>query len=154
MSWRSAQLGSQLCDQDNLIIRLFKGQSVKYVGADIDFSKNLVIDNNSSNLILILNESMWVSDLYKILHKNLTPSVTTFYIGINRYRVLGNDSNIAINNTIHHGENIIHLVNTIINNLGYSIIKQGTHDDDLGQYFNFVQPLTWIYGLYNENKSN
>jgi hypothetical protein len=73
---------------------------------------------------------------------------------INRYQITGNDTNMLIKNTTHHGENIIKVVDQIISKLNYKIIKQGTHDDDRGRYFNFVQPLTWIYGSHVTDKSN
>jgi len=154
MSWRTTQLGNRLCDQDQLILDLFKDQSVKYVGYDSEFAQHLNVNNNSNNLILILNQPVWVSELYKILHQNLLTPVDKFYIGVNRYTILGNDTNIVIENTNQHGTNIIQIINKIITKLNYTIVNQGTHDNDLGRYFNFVQPLTWIYGSYVTDQSN
>jgi hypothetical protein len=154
MSWRSTQLGDNLCDQDQLIIDLFKNQSVKYVGSDCEFAQHLNSDNKSNNLILILDQPVWVSDLYKILCKNLLTPVDKFYIGINRYVILGNDTDIVIENINQHGTDIIQLVARIITKLNYTIIDQGTYDNDRGRYFNFVQPLTWIYGSYVTDQSN
>lgn len=154
MSRRSVQLGNNLCDQDQLIINLFKNQSVKYVGSDYEFAQHLNIDNKSNNLILILDQPVWVSDLYKILYKNLLTPVDKFYIGVNRYIILGNDTDIVIENTNQHGTDIIQTINKIITKLNYTIVDQGTCDNDRGRHFNFVQPLTWIYGSYVTDQSN
>jgi hypothetical protein len=154
MSWRSTQLNDQFCDQDRIILELFKNKSVRYVGNDYKFAQHLSIDNNSNNLVLIINDPMWISELCDYLINHLAFPITTFYVGINRYQITGNDTNMLIKNTDHQGENIIKVVDQIISKLNYKIIKQGSYDNDRGRYFNFVQPLTWIYGLHATDKSN
>ena len=153
MSWRRTQLGNQLCDQDQLILDLFNNQSVRYIGNDVEFAQHLVLDNTSTNLILVLNNPIWISDLYRILHKNLTFPVTDFYIGINRYYILGNDTNMMIEDLGQAGTNIIQVVNNIVGKLNCKITKHGTYDHDHSRHFNFVQPLTWVYGSYVTNSS-
>tara|TARA_R110000868_G_scaffold214205_1_gene464308 strand:- start:1168 stop:1632 length:465 start_codon:yes stop_codon:yes gene_type:complete len=153
MTWRHTQLENQLCDQDQLILGLFNNQSVRYIGNDVKFAEHLVLDNTATNLILILNDPIWISDLYHILHKNLIFPITNFYIGINRYHILGNDTTIVIENLGQAGANIIQVVDKIISKLNFKITKHGTHDNDLGRHFNFVQPLTWAYGSHVTNSS-
>jgi hypothetical protein len=153
MSWRRTQLENQLCDQDQLILELFNNQPVRYIGNDVEFARHLILDNTSTNLILVLNNPIWISDLYRILHKNLTFPVTNFYIGINRYHILGNDTTMVIEDLGQAGANIIQVVDKIVRKLNFKITKHGTYDCDLGRYFNFVQPLTWAYGSYVTNSS-
>ena len=148
MSWRRTQLGNQLCDQDRLILELFQHQSVKYIGNDLEFAQQLTLDDTSTNLILILNKPIWISDLYCILNKNLTFPVTNFYIGVNRYYILGNDTTMIIEDLGQAGANIIQVIDKIVRKLNFKITKHGTYDYDHGRYFNFVQPLTWVYGSY------
>jgi hypothetical protein len=153
MSWRRTQLENQLCDQDQLILGLFNNRSVRYIGDDVEFAQHLTLDNTSTNLILVLNSPMWISDLYRILHKNLTHPVTNFYIGINRYYILGNDTTMIIENFGQAGANIIQVVEKIVRKLNFKITKHGTYDYDRGRHFNFVQPLTWAYGSHVTNSN-
>jgi hypothetical protein len=153
MSWRRTQLENQLCDQDQLILGLFNNRSVRYIGDDVEFAQHLTLDNTSTNLILVLNSPMWISDLYRILHKNLTHPVTNFYIGINRYYILGNDTTMIIEDFGQAGANIIQVVDKIVKKLNFKITKHGTYDHDRGRHFNFVQPLTWAYGSHVTNSN-
>ena len=146
MSWRSVQLGHRLCDQDKIILDLFNNEPVKYVGIDTEFKQHLNEDSSASNLILVLNQPMWCSDVIQSCHTHLTSSINKFYIGVNRYYLLGNDTTRSIPRTNHFGHDYINFLTTIVNELGYCVTKTGTLDNDLGHYFNFVQPLTWIYG--------
>ena len=68
----------------------------------------------------------------------------SFYLGINRYVVLGNNTNITFNTTDSEGQSLLGLVHRILPD--FNMIDSGTFDNDQGKYFNFVQPLTWIYG--------
>jgi hypothetical protein len=153
MNQQRTHLENQLCDQDQLILELFNNQSVRYIGNDVEFAQHLILDNTSTNLILVLHTPFWISDLYRILHKNLTFSVTNFYIGINRYCLLGNDTTMIIEDLGQAGANIIQVVDKIVRKLNFKITKHGTYDHDYGRYFNFVQPLTWAYGSYVTNNS-
>jgi len=96
MSWRSVQLGATTCDQDNIILKLFNGQPVKYVGHDREFSKSLNLDDHAENLVLIINQSMWCSELISTCKTQLTDPIKTFYIGINRYCIKGNDNKLLL----------------------------------------------------------
>lgn len=146
MSWRSVQLGQELCEQDNIILDLFNNELVKYVGIDTEFKQHLNEDSSASNLILVLNQPMWCSDIIQSCHAHLTSSIDKFYIGLNRYYLLGNDTTRHIHKTDHYGQDCIKFLTTVVNDLGFCVTKTGTFDNDLGRYFNFVQPLTWIYG--------
>jgi hypothetical protein len=139
-------MGNQLCDQDKLIVSLFDGKDVNYVGADSEFQQKLNHDSNSKNLVLILNTPMWVSDIISNCKKHLFSSTRTFYIGINRYQVLGNDTNTVYSTTENCSVDLICLLSTTVKEQGFDVKKSGHFDHDLGRYFNFVQPLTWIYG--------
>jgi hypothetical protein len=146
MSWRSIQLGDQLCDQDQLILQLFANQTVNYVGTDIQFRQNLTHQETADNLVLIVNRPVWVSDIIDDCRKHLTKHVNTFYIGINRYQLLGNNTSRKIKNTGNHGGDLIQFMKEVVSEQGFTVSKSGYYDHDRGQYFNFVQPLTWIYG--------
>lgn len=146
MSWRSIQLGQRLCDQDKIILDLFKAEPVKYIGIDTEFKQHVNENSSASNLILILNQPMWCSNIIQSCHLHLTSSIDKFYIGLNRYYLLGNDTTINIHATNQRGYDCIEFLTTVVNDLGFCVTKTGTFDNDLGRYFNFVQPLTWIYG--------
>lgn len=146
MSWRTVQLNDQLCDQDRLLMDLFANSSVNYIGFDHEFKQRLAHDSTSSNLVLILNSPIWVSDIVATCQKHLTNSVETFYIGINRYVVLGNDTTMLIKNTENRGKDLIHLITELVKIQNFSVSKYGHFDQDHGRYFNFIQPLTWVYG--------
>jgi len=154
MSWRSVQLGATNCDQDNIILKLFDGQPVKYVGNDLEFSNCLNLDDHAENLVLIINQSTWCSELISLCKTQLTDPIKTFYIGINRYCIKGNDTVIDIAITKDKGLDLINFVDSQIRLSGYSTKQSGYFDQDLGRYFNFVQPLTWLYGNKTTNQSN
>ena len=147
MSWRTTQLGDTLCDQDQLIIDLFQNNPVRYVGRDPEFARHLQCDNLSSNLILIINHPVWVSDILKICQQNLTNATEYVYLSINRYWVLGNDTDI-------NAKDLVDLLVQIVKRHEYKIIKKSTVERDLGRHFNFVQPLTWIYANKITNQSD
>lgn len=151
MTWRKVQLGEGLCDQDQLILNFFGQRPVKYVGHDQEFASHLNCANNASNLILIVNHPVWCSDIKKLCIDNLTGQVRKFYLGINRYQILGNDLVEQVDVGHGHGQNIIFMITAFVNQLGFDVLKSGAHDHDRGRHFNFVQPLTWIYGI---NKTN
>jgi hypothetical protein len=146
MSWRYTQLGDQMCDQDQLILELFNGVNVNYVGPDFEFRSQLKHDPGSARLILILNRPMWTSEIISACRTHLTNNIELFYIGVNRYQVLGNDTNTFIKNTKNTGGDLIEYITNIIKKQGFVVSKTGQFDNDQGRYFNFVQPLTWIYG--------
>jgi hypothetical protein len=140
MSWRTIQLGDTLCDQDRVILDLFDNRSVRYVGQDFEFSKHLQCKDDAEDLVLIINQLVWMSDVFMLCHTHLTNQTKNFYIGINRYLVLGNDTNVA-------GIDILDCIQEYVKSkLNFEIIRSGGITKDLGRCFNFVQPLTWIYG--------
>jgi hypothetical protein len=134
-----------------LILQLFEDNPVKYIGQDLEFAKYLNQNNQAENLVLIINQPLWCSELIAMCKTQLTSSIKTFYIGINRYLVKGNDTTINYKISDHKGTDIIDLVNDQLQACGYLTAKSGHHDHDLGRYFNFVQPLTWLYGHKTTN---
>ena len=154
MSWRFTQLGNSFCDQDKLILSLFNNMPVNYVGTDREFQNSLLHDPVSPNLILVLNNPIWISGIFKKCQQCLTSNVKTFYIGINRYQVLGNDTNVEFDSTDTYSKDLIKLLTNVAEQQGFTIDQSGHHDQDLGRYFNFVQPLTWVYGHNITNQSN
>ena len=153
MSWRSTQLNQELCDQDRVILDLFAGQDVNYVGRDHEFKKLLNHNSSSTNLVLVVNNNVWCSDIIKLLGQYLTHPINTFYIGLNRYCVKGNDSEEEFLNTGSYGQDLVSMIDHVVARLGYSVDQSGSYDNDLGRHFNFVQPLTWAYGS-KANTSN
>lgn len=139
MRWRTVQLGDALCDQDQLIINLFGNTPIRYIGNDPEFSRHLHCDLDSKSLVLIINQPLWLSDVLSLCQEHLTSITTNFYIGINRYQILGNDTNIS-------GVDILDCIKQFINGLDFKITQSSNIERDLGRRFNFVQPLTWIYG--------
>lgn len=150
MSWRTIQLGEKLCDQDQVILDLFCDKSVRYIGTDSEFIRHLTVDTNSSKAIIIINQNIWLSDLIKQITQELTKVHTDeFYIGINRYVISGNDTTKTFNG--HGGHCLLEFITEQLESLGFYVTKSGLLDNDRGRYFNFVQPLTWVYGT---NKNN
>jgi hypothetical protein len=148
MTWRFTQLNGRLCDQDKLIVNLFQNRPVRYIGNDTEFAQHLNLDSKSTSVVAIFNRSGWLSELINFIDQSVSGS-TEFYVGINRYSLLGNDTDCQFENG--HSNTLIEFIKSNLNNLGYSVTQSGFIDDDKGKYFNFVQPLTWIYGT---NKSN
>jgi len=146
MSWRSTQLNQELCDQDCVILDLFADKDVNYIGRDVEFKKLLNHNSSATNLILIVDDNVWCSDIIKMLNQHLKYSVETFYIGLNRYCVKGNDTEEKFLGTGKHGNDLISMIDNVVSKLNYSVIKSGCYDNDFGRSFNFVQPLTWVYG--------
>jgi hypothetical protein len=151
MSWRQTQLGQSFCDQDRLILELFGSSPVKYVSRNLEFAEHLNQSDCSENLILIINQPIWCSELITLCKTQLTSSIKTFYIGVNRYCIKGNDTTVEFTITEHKGKDIIDFVDSQIQTLDYSVKKSGHFDQDLGRYFNFVQPITWLYGNKTTN---
>jgi hypothetical protein len=148
MRWRTVQLGNRLCDQDQLILDLFGNRPVKYLGSDLTFAKNLNIDSNSTTVVAVFNSPGWLTDLLDFIQSSINNS-NEFYIGINRYCLIGNNTTHSFING--DGKTLIDFIGNRISKLGYTITKSGHMDNDNGKHFNFVQPLTWIYGTNNCN---
>lgn len=147
MSGRVTQLANELCEQDQLILDLFKDKLVKFVGSDLSFARNLSIDPMAANLVAIYNTEGWVSNLIDFITLHLcSKHYTNFYFGINRYQLIGNNTNLVFDSSTDSGQLIIDLIDTIAKKYGYQIQQSGYYDNDFGKKFNFIQPLTWVYG--------
>ena len=147
MSWRSLQLNGQPCSQDIVIYDLFPDLKVRYVGNDLEFANTLDLDNNSTHLILCINHPLWLSELRDLICQELSGNCETFYIGINRYQIKGNDTNLEFDSD-SNGSAIIDMIKNLSTMLGYTVVKHGSFDNDRGKHMNFVQPLTWVYGTH------
>jgi hypothetical protein len=121
---------------------------VNYIGKDTEFAQHLNVDPNSKSVVVVVNLPIWMSDLLDFITESIQNS-NEFYIGVNRYCILGNDTT----HKFDHGSSdvLIELINRTVLHLGFVIDKSGYMDNDQGRYFNFIQPLTWAYGT---NKSN
>lgn len=142
---RLLQLGDQLCDQDRLILELFKNKSVHYDGHDLIFANHLNQTGRKNNLVLIINSPFWLSELINKINSSCCEDFESCYIAINRYYLLGNDTlpNLSILPNI--GETLIKLITDCLATKNFIVQKYGHKDHDHGKHFNFVQPLTWIY---------
>jgi hypothetical protein len=141
MSWRTVQLGDSNCDQDQIILDLYKDNAVNYIGNDPEFASKLTLDINSEHAVAVFNQPGLLSDFINFTQQ--LAKYKTFYLGINRYFILGNDTTLTydtVNKT--DSENLFFTVQQVLN---CNIVQSGTYDNDQGRYFNFVQPLTWIY---------
>lgn len=150
MTWRSLQLNHQPCSQDLVIYNLFQNLAVKYVGNDSEFATTLNIDPASKHLILCINRPIWLSELLSLITQELSTNYETFYISVNRYQLKGNDTALKFASN-SNGSLIIELIKNLSNAIGYTVIKQGSFDNDRGRHMNFVQPLTWVYGTHHPN---
>ena len=151
MSGRYGQLMGSLCDQDLLILDLFKNKPVRYIGEDTEFSQHLIISECAQSTVAIFNHWGWLSDLLTFVDDIAnTKELEDFYLGINRYFLRGNDTDIVFpeNST---SKDLIDLLIKKFNGYGFVVTKFGFRDQDNGRYFNFVQPITWIYGTSKYN---
>jgi hypothetical protein len=147
MTWRFTQLQNSLCEQDQLILTLFENKKVRYIGDDNEFAQYLDCDNLAENLVLIINRAMWISEILECCSRQFTTPTDCFYIGINQYLILGNDTNLSADNPVD-------LIKQHVRSLGFDIVKHSEIQRDLGRQFNFVQPKTWVYGNKNTNQSH
>jgi hypothetical protein len=89
---------------------------------------------------------MWLSEIKQRCENFLSRPTNRVYIGINRYQIKGNDTSYwssAVD--VAYGLQILDWVSYCLKDLGFTPQQQGYFDCDRGRYFNFVQPLTWIY---------
>ena len=154
-TWRKTQLGNDLCDQDRIILDLVKDRSVRIHGDHYDFAHHLCLDHRSDFLIILFTRPLWLSEIQQTIHDNLAQDINSLYIGINRYIVLGNDTDsIYKDSNIGRGPQILDVLHKFIVRYGFFVRRQGTMDHDQGRYFNFVQPLTWLYAERETNTSH
>ncbi len=146
MTWRSLQLRSGDCTQDSIVLNLFQGKTVRYVGTDKEFEKRLRLDPDSKNLIAVVNRSIWLSELIEFVKVNLSVPTESFYFGVNRYLVQGNDTTIGFDPTQDSGLSLTKVMQQATESLGFHVAESGYFDDDQGRHFNFAQPVTYIYG--------
>lgn len=152
MSWRSLQLRQKACSQDQVVLELFKNKKVKYFGTDVEFAAMLDLDADSQHLVSVINRPLWLSEMIDTAKQLLVPNkFETFYVGVNRYQIIGNDTDITFDRRIDSGATIINLLTSIAQKQGYAVIKSGYFDNDQGRHMNFVQPVTWIYGSSTTN---
>ena len=152
MSWRSLQLKQKACSQDQAVLELFKNKKVKYIGKDVEFAAMLDLDVNSQHLVSVINDPLWLSEMIDTVKQLLVPNeFETFYISVNRYLIIGNDTDISFDRHIDSGATIINLLTSIAQKQGYAVIKSDYFDNDKGRHMNFVQPVTWIYGSSTTN---
>lgn len=153
MNGRDIQLGADQCDQDQLLLNLIGGSAVRIIGYDQGFSKFCTVDDHSDFLIIFFNQPLWLSELRNRCEKYITPGITRVYLGINRYRIKGNDTAdycVAVDQD-HKGKQILDFVSSCLLKKNFVVKQQGYLDNDQGRFFNFVQPLTWIYAEYEAN---
>jgi hypothetical protein len=152
MSWRSLQIKQNACTQDRVVMNLFKNKTVCYVGRDLEFASKLNVDINAKNLIAIINSPYWLSACIDYVRSLLEIGrFETFYIGINRYHILGNDTDLKFDPNCDSGAHLINLLSQIATQQGYTVNQSSYFDDDLGRHMNFVQPVTWVYGTSTVN---
>lgn len=151
MTWRSLQLRSGDCTQDSIVLNLFQGKTVRYVGTDKEFEKRLQLDPASKNLIAVVNRSIWLSELIEFIKVNLSVPTESFYFGVNRYLVQGNDTTVEFDPNQASGLSLTKVMQQVAESLGYHVTQSGYFDDDRGRHFNFAQPVTYIYGTQRPN---
>lgn len=152
MNWRTVQLGSATCDQDRKLLQLIDRRSVRIHGNHQGFDQFCNVNPQSDFCLIFFNTPAWLSEIRDRLHKYLEPPTTCVYIGINRYQIKGNDIGpCTVNSTDNHSQQILSWTQQILSTLGFKCLQQGYMEQDVGRYFNFVQPLTWIYAEHATN---
>ena len=114
MSWRTVQLGDSNCDQDQIILDLYKDNAVNYIGNDPEFANKLTLDINSEHAVAVFNQPGLLSDFINFTQQ--LAKYKTFYLGINRYFILGNDTTLTydtVNKT--DSENLFFTVQQVLN---------------------------------------
>lgn len=155
MSWRSLQLKQKACAQDELLLSLFQHKPVRYIGRDHDFAAKLQIDLTAKNLVAIINFPIWVSGLIDHVSNLLIPGeLDEFYIGVNRYHILGNDTDIYFDPNQDSGAHVIDLLRKTARRNGYHVLQSDYFDADLGRHMNWAQPVTWVYGTSTTDLSS
>ena len=155
MSWRAVQLGSKTCDQDRKILDLINQRSIRIHGDHQGFDQFCNIDPQSDFCVIFLNTPVWLSEMRDSLYQYLEPPTTHVYVGINRYQIKGNDIGYCpINHSDNYSHQILTWASQVLATLGFESLQQGCMDRDLGRFFNFVQPLTWIYAERATNQSH
>jgi hypothetical protein len=136
----------ELCDQDQTILRLVNGHPVRLNGNHRGFDQFITQDQDSNFALVLLTDPAWISEIFQQLDDWIDDKIDFVYIGINRYCILGNDTITEYHdNGIGRGQQLVNVLRDFLLGKGLVMKTSGTFDDDLGRYFNFVQPLTWIY---------
>jgi hypothetical protein len=146
MNWREVQLGTTLCDQDIIIKQLIGNNKVRLHGEDAGFQQFCRIDPTSQFCLIFFQNMRWLSEIKRECADFLSYPTSQVYVGINRYTIKGNDTFYSLHNSeLTNGSQILSWTSDYIKTLGFTTIQQGCFEFDRGKYFNFVQPLTWIY---------
>lgn len=146
MNWRYTQLGSDTCDQDRVILDFIDDRSVRIYGDHCGFDQFCQLDEHSNFCLIFFNRPLWLSEIKQRCSDYLSQPTKYVYIGLNRYQIKGNDTQYQLDNSaLSYGTQVQRWLNDCITNLGFTVIKQDCFEHDQGRYFNFVQPLTWIY---------
>ncbi len=147
MSWRTVQLGTSNCDQDQIILDLYKDTAVDYIGNDPEFASKLTLDINSEHAVAVFNQPGLLSDFINFIQQ--LSKYKTFYLGINRYFILGNDTTLTydtVNKT--ESENLFLTVGQVLN---CNIVQSGPYDNepgrdlDFGKIFIELYILSWVW---------
>lgn len=153
MNWRATQLGTTLCDQDHLLLNLIANRPVRIHGDHCGFDQFCKIDSNSDFCLIFFNRPLWLSEIKNLCADYLEISTRYLYIGINRYQIKGNDTlHCDSTPTNTFSDEILNWMSACLKDQKFLIKQQGYFEKDQGRYFNFVQPLTWIYGEHETNQ--
>jgi hypothetical protein len=146
MNWRQVQLENDLCDQDQKILEIVNGRKVRLHGNHQGFDQFVDIDHQSDFAIILFTNPIWLSQIKQQLDEWVNEQINFVYIGVNRYCLLGNDTFVKYyDGKIKRGQQIINALDGFLTTKNFIMKNHGMFDDDQGRYFNFVQPLTWIY---------
>jgi hypothetical protein len=155
MTWRDVQLGSNLCDQDRLILDLVQERSVRIHGDNTGFDRFCNIDPQSDFGLIFFNRSLWLSEIRQQLRDFSAKNIKCLYVGINRYQIKGNDTSYSSKNQNDTpGVELLCWLEHCLAEIGFSVKKKGFFDEDRGRFYNFVQPLTWLYAEYATNSNH
>lgn len=155
MSWRTIQLGDTTCDQDRKLLDFINQRPVRIHGNHAGFDQFCSVDPHSDFCVIFLNTPAWLSEIRDDLCQYLAAPTKHLYVGINRYQIIGNDVGpCPINHGSNHSQQILTWIDHLLTTLGFETLQQGHIDRDLGRFFNFVQPLTWIYAERATNQSH
>ncbi len=146
MNWREVQLGTTLCDQDIFIKQLIGNNKVRLHGEDAGFQQFCSIDPTSQFCLIFFQNMRWLSEIKRECADFLSHPTSRVYVGINRYTIKGNDTFYSLHDSaLTNGAQILTWTSDYLKTLGFTTTQQGCFEFDCGKYFNFVQPLTWIY---------
>jgi hypothetical protein len=146
MNWRTVQLGTDTCDQDREILNLVGQRSVRIYGEHLGFDQFCRTDQHSNFCLIFFNRPLWLSEIQQRCIDSVTIPTKYLYVGLNRYQIKGNDIKYSLNYPgLSCGQAVLRWLENCVIDLGFTVVKKNCYENDQGRYFNFVQPLTWIY---------